>query len=145
MAADAALQYVLDKQGRDMSRIQIQDWGEAIREVKDVLGYITTLKCHACVIAHLQVEKDEARGEMRWGPLIYGKDLPGRTPIYFNSVFMTSISTVPAGGKMVTTYKLQVKPDARFTMLKSRMDRDSTKFDLFETPDFNHLVAKANK
>ena len=65
-------------------------------------------------------------------------------PIYFNSVFMTNVSSKPVNGALKTEYRMQVKPDARFTIIKSRMDRDSNKFDMFEKPDFTHLITKAN-
>lgn len=143
-ASEAALKYVLQKNGRASAPAQIADWGDAIREIKDVLGILSTLPCHSVVVAHLMVEKDELRGEIKYLPMMYGKDLPGRLPVYFNSVFMTSIQSKVANGQMTTEYKLQVKPDAKYTNIKSRMDRDGTKFQKFEDPDFNHLIKKAS-
>lgn len=145
MAADAAMQYVLKKNGRAGQQPTIADWGEAIREVKDVLAYVTTLPCHVVVTAHLEMVKDELLGDLQYRPLIFGKDLPSRLGIYFDDVFRTVVQTKLEGGKQVSAYRLQVKPDMRTSMIKSRMNLDGKIFDQYEEPDFNALQAKVNK
>lgn len=143
MAADAAMNYVLQKNGRAGGQPTIADWGEAIREVKDALGIITTLKCHVCVTAHAQLVKDEVLGDIQWLPLIFGKDLPHRLGIFFDDVFHTTVVSTIKGGVKVTEYKMQVKPDARLKIVKTRLDPTGTKFELYETPDYQYLVTKA--
>lgn len=144
MAADAAMQFVLEKNGRGSAQPTIADWGEAIREVKDLLGYLTTLPCHVVVTAHTQLVKDEVLGDIQWVPLIFGKDLPHRLGIYFDEVYLTTIANTISGGQKTNEYKLQVKPDSRVKMLKSRMNTDGKLFNQYEEPDFAKLRAKTS-
>ncbi len=145
MAADAAMRYVLEKNGRLTGQPTIADWGEAIREVKDMMGFLTTLKCHVVVTSHSQLVKDELLGDIQWVPLIFGKDLPHRLGIWFDEVYLTTIVNSIAGGQKTNEYRLQVKPDSRVRMLKSRMNTDGKLFDTYETPDFAALRAKTTK
>lgn len=143
MAADAAMAFVLKKNGRTTSQPTIADWGEAIREVKDVLGIVTTLPGHVVVTAHAQLVKDELLGDLQWLPLIFGKDLPYRLGIWFGDVWHTTVKTEFKGGVQVSEYRLQMKPDQRMRIIKSRMDPDGKIFNFYETPDYPTLVAKA--
>lgn len=145
MAADAAMTHVLQKNGRGAGQPTIADWGEAIREVKDLLNVVTTLKCNVVVTAHTQLVKDELLGDVQWVPLIFGKDLPNRLGIWFDEVYLTTVLSTIEGGKKQNSYKLQVKPDSRMKMLKSRMNTDGKLFDMFEEPDFKKLRAKTAK
>lgn len=142
MAADAAMTHVLKKNNREAGQPTIADWGEAIREVKDVLGYITTLPCHVVVTAHQELVKDELLGDLQYRPLIFGKDLPARLGIWFDDVFKTVVQTSITGGKQVSAYRLQVKPDMRNQMIKSRMNTDGKIFDMYEDPDYVGLTKK---
>lgn len=142
MASEAAMAYVLKKNGHTGQQPNIGEWGDAIREVKDLLGYITTLPCNVVVTAHMQIVKDELLGDIQYQPLIFGKDLPSRMPIYFDEVYLTTISNTITGGQKTNEYQLQVKPDSRVKMLKSRMNTDGKLFNLYEQPDFAVLRSK---
>lgn len=142
MAADSAMRYVLNKNGRAGQQPNIAEWGEAIREVKDLLGYLTTLPCNVVVTAHMEMVKDELLGDLQYRPLIFGKDLPSRLPIYFDDVFKTVVQTKLEGGKTVSSYRLQVKPDMRTSMIKSRMNTDGKLFEQYEEPDYGVLTKK---
>lgn len=142
MAADAALTAVMKKNNRANGNPTVQDWGEAIREVKDVMGYLTTLPCHVVVTAHAQIVKDETLGDIQFLPLIYGKDLPHRLGIWFDEVYMTTVASELQGGTKVNKYKLQVKPDTRMKILKSRMNTHGELFSMHEDPNFATLVVK---
>lgn len=141
MAADQAMDYVLKKNNRT-GQPSIADWGEAIREVKDMLNVVSTLKCNVIVTAHAQLVRDEMLGDIQWIPLIFGKDLPHRLGIWFDEVWMTTVTTKLEGGVPKTSYRMQVKPDQRFRILKSRMNQKDT-FQQFEEPNFPSLLAKA--
>lgn len=141
-AADAAMLYVLRKNGRAGQQPQIADWGDAIRQIKDVLGYLTTLPCHVAVTAHLQVEKDELLGGIIYAPLIYGAELPRKIPAWFGEVYITTVQTKLEQGQPKSLYVIQTAPDQRFKLVKTRMGRGG-KFGLTEVPDFQSLVAKA--
>ena len=145
MASEAAMTYVLKKNGRVSGQPTIADWGEAIREVKDVLDWITTLQCNVAVTAHIQLEKDEMLGDIQYRPLIFGKDLPNRLGIWFDEVYATTVTTTLKDGQTVTKYRLQVRPDARNKMIKSRMNRDGKLFEQYEEPDFALIKTKATQ
>lgn len=142
MASDAAMQHVLSARGRHGQQPDIKDWGDAIREVKDLMGFLTTLPCHVLVTAHNQLIKDEVLGDIQYAPLIYGKDLPVRLPIWFDEVYATTVVSKIEGGKTQSKYQLQVKPDQRNKIIKSRMNTDGKLFDMYEEPDFAALVKK---
>lgn len=144
MASEAAMNAVLTKSGRRGGQPTVQDWGEAIRRVKDMLGYITTLPCNVVVTAHWQLVRDEILGDVQYLPLIFGKDLPHRLGIWFDEVYSTLVRTKIEGTSSVTSYDLQVKPDARSRIIKSRMNSTGMLFNQFEAPDFNHLQKKVN-
>jgi hypothetical protein len=145
MAAEAAMFHVLKKNGRAQGQPTIADWGEAIREVKDLLDWVSTLPCNVIVSAHNQLEKDEMLGDIQYRPLIFGKDLPARLGIWFDEVYSTTVTTSLEQGKSVTKYRLMVKPDARNKMIKSRMNKDGKLFEQYEEPDFSTLKAKTQK
>lgn len=145
MASEAAMHHVLKKNGRANAQPTIADWGEAIREVKDALDWISTLPVNVVVTAHNQLEKDEVLGDIQNRPLIFGKDLPARLGIWFDEVYATTVTSTLKEGKTQSEYRLQVRPDARNKMIKSRMNRDGKLFDQYETPDFAHLKTKTTK
>lgn len=145
MASEAAMFHVLKKNGRAAGQPTIADWGEAIREVKDALDWITTLNCHVLVSAHNQLEKDEMLGDIQYRPLIFGKDLPARLGIWFDEVYSTTVTTTLKEGQAVTNYRLQVKPDARNKMIKSRMNVEGKLFTQYEEPDYAVLKTKTTK
>lgn len=142
MAAEAAMYYVLKKNGRLNGQPTIADWGEAIREVKDVLDWVTTLPCNVVVSAHIQLEKDEMLGDIQYRPLIFGKDLPARLGIWFDEVYSTTVATTLENGKPISKYRIQVKPDQRNKIIKSRMNKNGKLFEQYEEPDFGALKAK---
>ena len=145
MASEAALSAVMTKNGRRNAQPTIADWGEAIREMKDVLGYLTTLPCHVVVTAHNQLVRDEILGDIQYLPLIYGKDLPHRLGIWFDEVYATTVQETIEGGVKKISYRLQVKPDGRNKIIKSRMNTDGKLFQQYEEPDFAALTLKTTK
>lgn len=134
-ASEAALRYVLDKNGRGTSgRIEIGDWGQAINEVKDALAKLSVLKCHVIVTAHYQMYKDEQLGGIYFVPLVYGRELPMIMPKFFNDCWRTFVEV--KAGNPEPTYKLQVRPDSRYATLKNTLDVK----ELYVKPDFSALV-----
>lgn len=142
MASEATMNAVMTKAGLYGGQPRVQDWGEAIRKMKDMLGHITTLPCHVVVTAHWQLVRDEMLGDIQYVPLIFGKNLPHLLGIWFDEVYSTIVRTKIEGTAYSTSYDLQVKPDARSRIIKSRMNSTGTLFDQYEVPDFNHLQKK---
>lgn len=143
-ASDACMDYVLTKSHNINGQPTIGEWGEAIREMKDILGKLSVMKAHVCVSAHATLVKDEVTGETFWQPLVVGKDLPSRLPIFFDEVYAPVVQQTLVEGKKKAVYKLQVKPDQKNRLLKSRLDKDGTKFSMFEEPDFTTLLDKTH-
>jgi len=134
-AAESALRYILHKNGRLSSgRIEIGDWGQAINEVKDALAKLSVLKCHVVVTAHYQIHKDEQLGGMYFVPLLYGRELPMMVPKFFNDVWRTFVEL--KAGAAEPAYKLQVRPDSRYSTLKNTLGVK----ELCVVPDFNQIV-----
>lgn len=142
-AADAALAWVLDKKGRSSGTIQIGDWGEAISEVKEFLGKVTTLPCHVVVTAHFQMVKDDSLGGLYFVPLLYGKDLPPRIPMYFNDVWRTFIDQKV--GSKEYKHRLQIKPSTRFNTLKNSFGDKLNTDDGVVEPDFQQMMASISE
>jgi len=134
-AAEAALKYILHKNGRfTTGRIEIGDWGQAINEVKDALAKLSVLKCHVIVTAHYQMHKDEQLGGLYFVPLLYGRELPMMVPKFFNDAWRTYVE-LKAGGTE-PAYKLQVRPDSRYSTLKNTLGIK----ELSVVPDFSKLI-----
>jgi len=134
-AADEALKAAMAKAGNSGNATQA-DWGRAIKDVKDVLGALTTLPCNVIVNVHVQVEKDELLGGIIWQPSIFGRQLPSQLPGYFDDVWSTRITPLVAGG---AKYELLTRPDTRLKMLKNSA---KGAWDAVETPNYNHLLNK---
>lgn len=143
-AADALMDSILARKGKLGAQPDIADWGEAIRGIKELMGYLTTLDCHVIVTAHLSVEKDELTGALVRLPLIYGKELPHKLPLYFDEVWCTNVQIKLSGGAPVPEYRLQVVPDNQVKIVKSRLNRQR-KLAAQEEPNFEKLVIKAAK
>lgn len=133
-AGEAALRWVVDKNGRGTAALQQADWGLAISEVKDMLAQITTLPCHVFVTAHYQMVKDENLGGIYFAPLIYGKDLPAIISTYFNDCWRTFVD-LPQGGKE-PSYRLQVRPSGRYASLKNSLGIN----ELYAEPNVEKLL-----
>lgn len=139
--SNAIFKWAMKENGRLNQQPSQGDWGKAINEVTKALGAISTLKCNVVMTAHLQVERDELLGSIKYGPLIYGRGLPGSIPIYFDEVYLTTVSAKPGAPAV---YRLRMHPDQRYDIIKSGMNRLGC-FGVEEDPDFSKLLAKYTK
>lgn len=143
-AADACLASVLKKAGKPAdAQLTKPEWGDAIRQIKDVMAVITTLPIHNVVTAHIAIEKDELTGGIQRLPLIYGKELPGKLPAYFTEVWFTSIEFKQEGQKQVVKYRIQLVPDMKYTLAKTQLNKNG-KLERYESPDFVSVLNKAS-
>ncbi|HUT86482.1 MAG TPA: AAA family ATPase [Candidatus Heimdallarchaeota archaeon] len=143
-AADACMTSIMAAKGSAGAQPGIAEWGAAIRKVKDLMGYLTTLRCHVIVNAHLEITKDEVLGGMVYQPMIFGKELPGKLPIYFDEVWVSDVQVTTKGGEPETTYRMQVMPDQRIRIVKSRL-ADSGTFKKYVAPDFATIINTPRK
>lgn len=143
-AADACLAFVLKKAGKPADgQLSMAEWGDAIRQIKDVMAVVTTLPIHTVVTAHIAIEKDELTGGIQRLPLIYGKELPGKLPAYFTEVWFTSIEHKQNGASHEAKYRVQLIPDQKYTLAKTQLNKTG-KLNRYEAPDFASVITKAS-
>lgn len=138
-AADIVLSWAKAKNGNMGSRLNQEDWGRAIKEIKDTMAALRALPMHVVVTMHTQVDKDELLGGIVYQPSIYGRDLPGRIPSFVNDVWLAKNVTEVKGGNPETKYVVQVRPDTRWKQLKNT-SKGKWQFD--EVPNFKLMMEK---
>lgn len=92
--ADASMQYLIKANPGVIKRITtqgvqlpvLQDYGMARIWFKAVIGSLLALPANVVITAHIQVEKDEATGQILRTPMMTGK-LAKELPIYFGEVW----------------------------------------------------------
>ena len=98
--ADAAVRYIMSNSSRLDDTPEIQHWGLAFNEIKNVMNVIRTLPCAVVLIAHEQV-KSIGKGNNKEDKLeiaISGKNLPSQITRYFDEVWYMRARNV-GGGK----------------------------------------------
>lgn len=117
LLADAALRYVLrnsqELKAGMIKKVEIQHWGMAFEEIKNISRMLRSLPICVVLIAH--VEEIELRGA-ETSTVIYrlgvsGKKLPYQLPRLYDEVWMTRSKRV-AGGKV--KYSLSTKSTSKF-------------------------------
>lgn len=108
--ADSAVRYIMSNSGRIDETPEIQHWGLAFNEIKNVMNVIRTLPCVVILIGHDQV-KSVGKGVHREEKLelaISGKNLPSQITRYFDEVWYMRARNA-GGGKR--EYVLQTVGD----------------------------------
>lgn len=96
--ADAALNYIMYNSNKLGQAPEIQHWGLAFNEIKNVLGVMKSLPIPVVLIAHEQV-KTVGKGtdkEDRFEIAIQGKNLPSQITRYFDEIWY--FKAKPDGG-----------------------------------------------
>lgn len=96
--------------------------------------HIMPLPCHTLITGHLHITKDEVRGNVHSGLLMWGK-IADQLPLLFDEKYIARVST---GGK----HQLQTKNDGVF-QAETRMG--GNKFEKFMAPDIRALLKLAGK
>lgn len=106
--ADSAVRQIMGNSGDPGATPQIQHWGLAFNEVKNVMGVIRSIstKIPVVVIGHDQEGKEEGKIELA----LSGKKLPGQIIRYFDEVLYMRVKA-EGGGKF--KYVVQTKNDSR--------------------------------
>ena len=133
--ADLAMNRILFNNGRAGGVPQQQDWLQQMNWIKNFIVTLLALPKHIVVLAHEQIEKDENFGSIKALPLVTGK-LAGKIGLFFDEVYNSQAVTK---GKE-TDYRLLTKSTSVYTA-KSRLGC----FDMYEKPDFAHLMAKVEE
>jgi len=110
--ADAAVANVMFNSGKLGTNPEIQHWGLAFTEIKNVLGVIRSLPCIVVLIAHEQVKSVGSLGD-REDTLeiaITGKNLPSQICRYFDEIWYMRAKEAGSGKK---AYVIQTSSDAK--------------------------------
>lgn len=101
-AAMNALRRVLSQVGRMGKKPQIQDWGDAMQDVEELLGLLYSDPFHTNVIVTAHIEMQDIEEGIRKGfPTALGTKLPPKIPRYFNT--MIAMHTKPGGKRSIRT------------------------------------------
>ncbi len=104
--ADAAVRQIMGNSGNPGDTPQIQHWGLAFNEIRNVFAVIRSMPIPVIVIAHDQEGKEEGKIELA----ISGKKLPSQIARYFDEVWYLRVKQL-GGGKV--GYVIQTKNDSR--------------------------------
>jgi hypothetical protein len=102
-AGKAALRWVLQMNNRIQDNPQIQDWGQAMSAVENLVGMLTDpgLNTNVICTSHVQWVQDEGGGAIRGYPDVPGNKLAPTIPKYFNHVL--GMKTVGSGQALKRT------------------------------------------
>ena len=90
----------------------LQDYQLLEKHLIQTITAILSLDCNVVCLGHMQIEKDEATGQMIRRPLMSGK-FADKLPIYFEEVYVSKI-----GSK--GEFLLQTQPDSTYTRVRSQ-------------------------
>jgi len=104
--ADSAVRQVMGNSGNPGDTPQIQHWGLAFNEIKNVFAVVRSMPIPVVVLAHDQEGKEEGRIELA----ISGRKLPSQLTRYFDEVYYMRAKQLGAGK---IGYFVQTKNDGR--------------------------------
>lgn len=102
LMSNAALRRVLALGGHSGKNPEIQEWGEAMRQVEETLAllYSDYIKCHVIIISHITYIETEG-GKNAGYPSTLGNKLPPKVGRYFNTVVQVKKSGTGTNVKRV--------------------------------------------
>lgn len=117
--ADNALQYIMSNSGQLNQQPQIQHWGLAFSEIKQIVAILRSLPIVVVLVAHEQIKTigTGPTAETKLEIAIQGKNLPQQIARYFDEIF--HIRAKPIGGGKFS-YVIQTKSDDKIEA-RSRM------------------------
>ena len=106
----AALRYVLSINARSGQAPQIQDWGQAMGMLEDLLSllYSDEVRCNVVVTSHITYVESEAGGVSKGYPTALGNKLPPKVGRWFNT--MVLFKTVGSGASTKRIIKTTSEP-----------------------------------
>lgn len=107
---------------RSMAKMPtLNEWGNLIDKLQDMLYKVTSLKTNVVVVAHEQILQDDLTSEVMVLPLITGKKLPDRLPLWFDEVYHTRVERGPdrkPSYEMMTVASRKYKAKSRLKCFK---------------------------
>lgn len=103
-------------------------------EIQNKIIKMCSLPCTFVLTAHLDAQKDDLTGEVRFRPIITG-DLKSRIYIFFDAVLVTQSKGTPQG----LTYQIQTQNNGLY------LARVRTKVEPYEEPNIRKIILAAGK
>lgn len=136
---DAAMNFILQKEGRKGQTPQIQDYYVLQNLLGQVFREFCNLPCDFILTGHITTDKDDVTGRMITSLLVPGKNAQ-RIPVLFDEVILTEMSQ---DAKKNTIYQVRLVGDQKYRTSTRQFSGDS--FSPYEDPDIMALRAKAGK
>lgn len=114
----------------------LQEWGQLIDRLTEFLMLVTSIPANVVVIAHEQMIQDEVTSEVFITPLVPGKKLPFRLPLFFDEVYRATMDRDRKTGEPV--WHILTRGDRR-SQAKTRLKG----LEPIEVWNYSHLIAKA--
>lgn len=134
---DSFINHFLKAAGRPAGFLFQQDYNQVMASISAALKDILALPCDVILIAHDDVDKDEATGRMFVGPNFIGKSSRGKYPVWFDEIYCAIAKDSPKG----TEYSLLTQSTGMYRA-RTRLGREG-RFDTYEKPDIKALLRKA--
>lgn len=131
--AHKIMQFTLKENGREGGRPVMQDWGDQMRYLEQVVMAIVSSPIHCVVVAHAQIDQDDITGKRIVSPLITGK-LSQKLGIYFDEVYYAEKTVSGKESK----YSLLTKNNGQY-QARSRLNLPEQ-----IEPDFKNIVGVSN-
>jgi hypothetical protein len=103
---------------RVLGAANMQDYGLVIWQLEEFIQTLMAMPCHVVLNCHTQVIQTELTKDIIVQPLVAGKKLPNKLPIWFDEVYVL----VNQYGKRVW----QLRPEGLISMAKTRILPKST-------------------
>ncbi len=136
---DAAMNFILKKEGRAGGHPQIQDYFVLQNLLSQVFREFCNLPCDFVLTGHVDTMKDDVSGKIITSLMIPGKNAT-KVPVLFDEVLMTWLDV---DSKKNINYKLRLKGDSKFKT--SARAFSGPEFEIYEEPNMMELRKKANK
>jgi len=114
-----------------------KDYGPQKIIIRNKLQKMLSLPCDFILTGHLEAQKDEVNGKVKWRFLTTGKGVV-TIPLLFDELYVTTTKETSKG----VSYQLLTARTSTY-MAATRIGRG--KFDVYETPDIKALLKKAGK
>ncbi len=103
---------------RVLGAANMQDYGLVIWQLEEFIQKLMTLPCHIVLNCHTQVIQTDLTKEILIQPLVAGKKLPNKLPVWFDECYVLKNDM----GKRVW----QLRPEGLISMAKTRILPKST-------------------
>jgi len=134
--SQAAMNATMKKAGRAGGTPQQNDYLPTMVMLEAAIKDMNSLPCDILLIAHEDVEKDEATGKMRIGPAFIGK-LKQRIPILFDEIYYAATKEISSG----VSYTLLTRSTGLY-QARTRLGKGGI-FETYEEQDIKKLLKKA--